>query len=123
MLAVRRRDRSLNVRRQFLIVVNYLHRSTAKHIARTHHQRIFDPIRRRQCFFDREDRRAFRSGNVEPLAEIIERVSILRAVDVLDRRSQYEITILAVDLTIERHAQIDRRLPAELRDHSDWRVL
>ena len=101
-LAVRRRDRSLDIRRQLLVVVHDLHRSTAQHITRSHHQRITDPIRRVERLLDREDRRAFRSGNVKPLAQIIKRVSILRAVDVFDRRSQYEIAILAVDLSVER---------------------
>ena len=107
----RRFNRELHVMRQLRIGINDLHRATAQHEARTHQNRIGQPLRNDERLFCIRREAVRRLRNFQFVEHRREQFAVFGDFDALRRRAD---DVDAVFLQAEREVQ--RRLPAELRD-------
>ena len=107
-------DRFTHVALEILVAVHDLHRTTAQHIARAHHQRIADLVRQGQCLLLGTRGPVRRLLQTEFVQQLLEALAVFGHVDAVGRGADDRY---ARTLQVER--QLQRRLPAVLHDHTN----
>ena len=98
---------------QILLVPHDLHRAAAEHVGGAHEHGIADAGGDGRGLLEGARGVARRLQQVETVQQIGEASAVLRAVDGVGRRAEDRHA-----RALERHDQLERRLPAELHDHA-----
>ena len=102
-------DRTTHVVAQFLLVVDNLHRATAKHVGGAHHDRIADACGTCYGILEIGHADPFGAGDARLRQHLVEALTIFGAVDVIDGG-----TVDTESGALEFCREIDRCLTAEL---------
>ncbi len=107
-------DCFLHVLDHRLVVVRDLHRAPAQHIRGPQQHRIANLVRRRQRLFHRRSHRSWWLWDFQLFQQFAKPFTVFRQINRLRRRSDDRHA-----RGLQRQRQVQRRLSAELDDHSD----
>ena len=108
-------DRSLEVAAQILLVIDDLHRPTAEHVRRTHHQRVANLFRFLYRLLNGGDGGVRRLLQLQTVNRVLEALTIFRPVDSVRAGTDNRYAC-----GFQGARQLQRSLPAVLHDNAFW---
>ena len=107
-------DGRIHVKRHRFIVVHDLHAAAAQNIGRAHHDRVADAVGNFKSFLHRGRHAALRHRDLKPIHQLTEQIAVFGEIDHFRCCAENVHAVL-----FQLSGKVQRRLPAELRDHAD----